>query len=499
MAAWRWGLAGGVAAALAVAVAACGGGHSPPPVTGGGGSGGGGGGSGGGGAGGDGGGGGSGPTVKAPVKLGDFLFYSTDQGLTAEVSDASADEAGNVYVAGGSAVLAKRRDDQDFRRFDLATAGLTANCWDATEIKNPTPPGPPRPCPVISVAGAAPGKAVLGFKGVGIDYDYDAPWALDSGGADLVTFDGTALAKERHVFIASPPGVVCEQWANPPQNTVCNETWSDSTWMSGRKKSRQVKHIVVNHDRTRPRSYGDVFFGATHAVISILVAHPDERGWIDTTKGDPRWAETKGVWEHEHPALAAPDGRFLSGESMGLALDPVTNVPWFANEVRTASLPGYASMSHPTWNGWWGEMDPLRPFISFWNDPADATRWDVVTGISFCDDGTMWVSSAGNGLKRVSRDGAWTQVDTPVAFDGRASAIACDPSDGSVWVGFGYGAFGRWKDGWQQIFPVGAPGFASNPVTSIQIDRWSSPRVVYLTHTATAKLGPGGLTVYAGP
>ncbi len=501
MAAGRWV----VSSVLAAALAACGGGSSPAPVSGGDGSGGGGGGSGGdGGGSGDGGGGnggGSTPTVKAPVKLGDFLFYSTDQGLTAELSDASPDEGGNVYVAGGSAVFAKRRDDQDFKRFDLATAGLTANCWDPSEIANPKPPGPPHTCPVISVAGAAPGKAVVGFQGVGIDYDYDAPWALDSGGADLVTFDGTTLAKERHVFIASPPGVVCENWANPPQNTVCNETWSDSTWMSGRKKARQVRHIVVNHDQRRPLSYGDVLFGATHAVISILVAHPDDRGWIDSTKGDPAWAETKGVWEHEHPALSAPDGRFLSGESTALALDPTTNIPWFANEVRTASLPGYVTMSHPTWNGWWGEMSPVRPFISFWHDAADATQWDLVTGISFCDDGTMWVSSYANGLKRVSPNGAWTQVDLPAGFGDSASAVACDPSDDSVWVGLGYGGFARWANGWQDVFPppgAGWPGFASNPVTRIQIDRWSSPRVVYLTHVASRKLGAGGLTVYAG-
>jgi hypothetical protein len=35
-------------------------------------------------------------------------------------------------------------------------------------------------------------------------------------------------------------------------------------------------------------------------------------------------------------------------------------------------------------------------------------------------------------------------------------------------------------------------------VRNIQIDRWTSPRIVYFAHVASA-LGPGGVTAYAGP
>jgi hypothetical protein len=43
------------------------------------------------------------------------------------------------------------------------------------------------------------------------------------------------------------------------------------------------------------------------------------------------------------------------------------------------------------------------------------------------------------------------------------------------------------------------PAFTSNPVRSIQIDRWTTPHRVYLSHVSSSKYGPGGLTVYAGP
>jgi hypothetical protein len=443
------------------------------------------------------------PALKAPVEVSGFRFYGTDQGLTPTIWDVSADEGGNVYVAGGSAVFAKKPGDRDFTRFDPAAVGLTANCWDEKDIANQSPAGPPRVCPVISVAGALPGKAVFGLQGVGLDYDFDAEWARHSGGADLVSFDGTKLAKDRHVFVASPPGMVCEHWANPPANTVCDptENYVGSTWVSGRKgKGRQVLRIVVNHDKGRPTSYGDVLLGSVHAVISILAAHPDARGWVDSTKGDPEFADTKGLWEHEHPAITGTDGRFLTGESQALAIDPTTNVPWFANEVRVASLPDYATVSHPDWRAWWGEMSPPRPFLSVWGNASDASHWDVVTGMSFCADGTLWVASMAYGLARRDPSGSWSNVAMPPKTDQRASAVACD-TDGSVWVGFDYGGFGRWKSGtWvaDGYVPQGAPAFAQGQVRSIQIDRWSSPRVVWFAHPAS-KAGAGGVTAYAGP
>jgi hypothetical protein len=347
---------------------------------------------------------------------------------------------------------------------------------------------------------------VVGFQGVGIDYDYDAMWAMNSGGADLLAYDGTTLVRTRHVLLASPPGVVCEHWRPGTNNTVCDEYWIDSPWKSGRKKMRQVKHIVVNHDTKRSLSYGDVYFGATHGSLGILVAHPDRRHWIDYTKGDSDWAETKGVWEHEHPAISWPDGRFLTGESTGLALDPTTNVPWFSNQFFTTSMPGYATMSHPTWNAWWGGMVPQDPFLWFWRpdgNPDDASLRDNVSGLSFCDDGTLWVASSNHGIGRYDPNtGAWRGIDTPGNLGNAVSAIACDPSDRSVWVGFAWGGFGRIRGGaWDPRYftPATAPGFTWNPVMSIQIDRWTTPRIVYLAHQASPKYGPGGVTVYTGP
>ncbi len=100
------------------------------------------------------------------------------------------------------------------------------------------------------------------------------------------------------------------------------------------------------------------------------------------------------------------------------------------------------------------------------------------------------------------RTGAWRTVPFPPNRGDAASAIACDPRDGSAWVGFAWGGFGRIRgDQWDARYwvPANAPAFSSNPVKSIQIDRWSTPRVVYLAHGPSARFGPGGVTVYGGP
>jgi hypothetical protein len=161
----------------------------------------------------------------------------------------------------------------------------------------------------------------------------------------------------------------------------------------------------------------------------------------------------------------------------------------------------------PMWPPW--VPDEVGSFIDVWPDPHPANptdydaadpRWmDAVSSLSFCDDGTLWIASTLHGLARLARGGGMAYVSLPSGLGNSASAVACDPSDGSVWVGFGWGGFGRWNgSSWWTIAAESPPFFAAQaPVRSIQIDRWASPRIVYVAQAAS-HLGPGGLTVYSG-
>ncbi len=480
----------------------------------GGGDGGGGGEGGGGGGGGGGGDGGGGVKIEPPIVNGDFTFYGGAQGLSPDVWDVSADEGGNVYVVTGDAIFAKRRADVDFKRFDPASAGITKNC-DA---------GKATACPLVSVAGGAAGIAYVGLKGIGTDGDTDPDWQIDSGGLDVLAFDGTALTRTRHVHVAGAPHQMCMNYSAPP----C--TVGDQIYEKGRRKVRQVLRMAVNHDPSKLQN-GDVWIAGTHGTFSLLVGNPEKRGWVDLTKDFPGTEDRKYVWEHDHPAPSAPatiDGvkreAFLTGSSTAIAIDPITGDPWASNEVRTAAKRRYAAGPR----GWEADMWPGQTgptsrerYLDIWLDPTTAPdydamdrRWlDAVTSLSFCGDGTLWAASSLHGLARITIDRSdwnvepdpkeWSarlsisQVDLP-GLGNNASAVACDPSDDSVWVGFGWGGFGRYKGGQWWIVPNDAPELAQNPVRSIQIDRWSSPRVVWFAH-ASSRHGPGGVTAYDGP
>jgi hypothetical protein len=454
--------------------------------------------------------------LQPPVTRGDWTYYGVGQALSGDVQDVSADEGGNVYVAGGDALYAKRRGDQAFLRFDAENAGLTKNCNDPSEILNPSPPKPFYQCRVIAVGGASPGKVIIGFEGFG--YLADAyPWAMEAGGADVVTFDPGhgAAARARHVSVASPPHVVCGVGENrAPPGYVCpdpNDVW----WVWGRRLFKRVRRVVVNHDRSSPM-YGDAWLSGEHATFAALLENAQARGLWDRTAGwGAEWADSKDVWEHHHPVIYAANGWFLNNENWALSIDPRDGTVWGSNGFRTAYITGYGGdLSSDLWGmlPYYADRTEDRVGLDIWPDPpqGDSTRFvgasmDDVRSLSHCPDGTLWVGSPSHGLARIDPATlAVTLVPAPEIGDS-VTAVACDPRDGSVWMGLGGGGVARLRGGViERVETTGVPGFANHVVQSIQIDRWSSPRIVYFAFTGgtdpTGRItSPGGIAAYQGP
>jgi hypothetical protein len=459
----------------------------------------------------------SGTGILPPVVVGHWTYYGTSQALSADVHDVSADEGGNVYVAGGDALYAKRKADGAFQRFDAASAGLTKNCNDPAQMKVDFPTTPFQLCPVISVAGAAPGKVFVGLEGFGIEADFGgAMWAIQSGGLDVVTFDGQHAARSRHAFIASPPHVVCGTNGESFVST-CDPT--DPWWNNGRRLFRQVMRIAVNHDRTSAM-YGDAWMGGNHATFAALLANAQSRGYRDPAAGwGPTWADASDVWEHVHPAIYGILGEFLVGETHALSIDPRTGQVWGSNGIRTAYVTGYgADLSNPQW--WMGPItfdptvantaDRYRSYYDVWpdsGDPWSGPTNDWVRSISHCQDGTVWIGSLTHGLAKIDPAGALSYVPFPDAtFGSSVSAVACDPADASVWIGLGAGGVVRLKGAaFERVSVAGAPAFAGQPLASIQVDRWSGgSRVLYFAFAPTKDdagrvVRAGGVAAYDGP
>lgn len=457
----------------------------------------------------------TGTGIGPPLVIGHWTYYGQGQSLSADVRDVSADEGGNVYVAGGDALYAKKKADPQFHRFDASNAGLTKNCNDPAQMTVDNPTTPFTLCPVISVAGAAPGKVFVGLEGFGIEADQGgATWAIQTGGADVVSFDGAGgtAQKQRHVFIASPPHVVCgtngESFV-----TTCDPT--DPWWNNGRRLFRQVMRIAVNHDPSSVM-YGDAWMGGNHATFSVLLNNAAARGYNDRAVGaGPQWADAIGTWEHLHPAIYGLYGEFLVGETHALSIDPRNGQVWGSNGIRTAYVTVYPDLTNLQW--WMGPItfDPTGatspvPYYDLWpdsGDPWSGPTNDHVQSVSHCMDGTLWVGSTTHGLARIDPGGAVSYLSLPDASLGNSvNAVACDPSDASVWIGLGSGGLMRYQGGtFAKVAIAGAPAFAGQQIQSIQVDRWSSPtRVLYFAFGA-AKDGsgrveaPGGVAAYDGP
>ncbi len=429
----------------------------------------------------------AGPVLGPPLSAGGWTFYGTGQGLSATITDVSADEAGNVYVAGGDAVYAKTRGAQGFSRFG-AEVGLTTNCDEAeTQL-----------CPVISVAGGGAGQAFIGLQGIGTDDDNDPMWEQTSGGVDELSFDGTRLRKARHVLIASPPGAV-------PENAY--------TMKYGRRKGRQLFRVVFNH--APGLNYGDLWMGGTHVGFSVLFGDSALEGWQDWPNQYP---DSMGVWEHDHPAIETEAGAIETGDYYAIAIDPISGDPWAASEYRAASKKGYGSGPGQMWNPLWPAYNPSDPnhsYLDVWpdcvgsSDPnceydIDNPAWkDDTESMTFCADGTQYFGSSTLGIAVRQTNGQISYIDLPSGYGDDVYALACDPSDQSVWVGLGWGGIARLHpDGSFSFMPtnLNAPAFAQQPVRSIQIDRWANPRIVYFAQMQDAKtLAAGGVTAYSGP
>jgi hypothetical protein len=273
--------------------------------------------------------------------------------------------------------------------------------------------------------------------------------------------------------------------------------------VNGRRLFRKVMRIVVNHDRSSPE-YGDVWMGGGHATFAVLLANAAQRGWRDLTDGfGPDWTDAKDVWEHLHPAITDSMGIARLGAGYALSIDPRDGTVWGSNGIRTTWVTGYGPNLSAT--DWW-----MGTFYDLWTDSGD--NWygptnDQVRSVSHCADGTLWVGSATHGLARIATDGTVSYLDLPdpATLADSVTAVACDPADSSLWIGLGSGGVMRLSNGaFQRVDTAGAPAFANQPVASIQIDRWSTPRTVYVAFAATrdatqAVLSSGGVGAYTGP
>ncbi|MCP3138977.1 ligand-binding sensor domain-containing protein [Pyxidicoccus xibeiensis] len=367
----------------------------------------------------------SGPKVEIPPlpTTAGWAFYGVEQGGPKVVYGVTADEGGNVWVAGGEEGLFLLKPGAErFKRYGLED-GLRPYGF----MPDGSAPAGAKYLKVISVSGGKAGTVYVGYEGMpgtGADHcesNWDGPRPdparYKSGDADKVTLLTDGAINVVHYDIFSGPNVVRDE-------------------LRGREKICSILRIKYD------KNTNSVWFGANHGFA---------RGEAEF-KGAPMCngqLNCSGVLEHVHPHInalnAAGNTVLLTDAYYGVGLDPSGDV-WFGGSDRSTRFK-YGTNGGNFWRAQTGTENDASNKLDLWPDakpeyskPNERVP-DHVSGVAVAGDGTVWVSSFSNGLARldasgnvVGRLGAGSGL-----VDKYLSALSLDPLDGSVWTGASWG------------------------------------------------------------
>jgi hypothetical protein len=458
----------------------------------------------------------------------DWAFYGPQNGGPHDVLGVSADQGGNIWVAGGEdGLFLLRAGATTFERFTMDD-GLRPYGY----MKDGSDPVGPKFLKVISVAGGPANTVFVGYEGRNRNLADDCegnwdgphpdPSIYKSGDADRVTVDASGKLTVVHYDIFSGPGVV----GNEP---------------AGREKLCHVVRIVWN------AATNDLWFGGNHGYA-----------W-----GDPNYAGNKtcngqlgcsGLREHGHPAFNGVNAAggccdFVTGDYRGVAVDPATGDVWFGGINRTTKLhwgvvtgstkasrfdtadffteardtgtvttpprplppcpdaPCYLANRIDVWPDIMGEVrfdNSVQRLVEYDPTRAEQEPKDNVSAIAAMPDGSAYIGSGVLGLRRLGANGVLISDETSRLFAPTVGGLAYDKKDGSVWVGI------KFAGGVNRLAPTGSSGdqrYSRNifgsvlenmGIEDVQIDASGPTRKVLFGFRQNPKGPAGFVAVYSG-
>jgi hypothetical protein len=469
-------------------------------------------------------------TIKLPSTPG-WEFYGVEHGGPKFVYGVTADEGGNIWVAGGEeGLFLLKPGEKTFRRFTLAD-GLHPYGNMRDGVGSPAPGE--KYLKAISVAGGPAGTVFVGYAGKPVapgkdscedefDQARNAGRTPDasvykSGDADKVTLQADGTLKVVHYDIHTGPR---------------------EHYPEGREKLCTIHRIAYDARNKK------VWFGGNHG---FSMGNAEFDGNVPAYCWEPgsyttrtrRWEyECVGhSYEHVHPAINGAGGILLTDQYAGVAVAENGDV-FFGGAIRSTRFL-YGTGGDNFWTAMSHTED--RPYrnnrFDIWPDDVDETQMptreqredDAISGIAVASDGTIWLSSYTKGLAHVRATsnvlGEGHQVlgyvrqelinYSPKRPDyGFTSSIAVDPLDGSVWAGAHYGGgITRLKDGTALKYGMAVFGdlVHDQSVWDIQVDRTGGKRrmlVAFSGYTKTVKnadgtstpvsINPGAIGIYTG-
>ncbi|HZH14574.1 MAG TPA: DNRLRE domain-containing protein [Archangium sp.] len=439
----------------------------------------------------------TGSTTPPPPSGNGWTFHGAAQGGPRYVFGVSADEGGNLWVAGGEeGLFVLRKGQTQFRRFTMAD-GLRPYGY----MLDGSAPAGEKYLKVISVAGGPPGVAFVGYEGkkpaAGMptcEDEWDAAPAAGrtpdasiykSGDADRVTLTATGIQVVHYDLSTGPNKVSAEP--------------------RGREKLCNILRIAYD-SRTK-----SVWFGANHGFAwgrSDFAGYSCAPGTWDYS--------CAGVMEHVHPAINAWNADqtrvvLLTDAYYGVSVAANGDV-WFGGANRSTRF-RYGTNNYNYWTAQtqsegssyaWNRYDIWPDAVGEPNVPTRAQRVDDnVSGMAVMSDQSVWVGSWGRGLALLDANGTRLRTLSTELVDGKGyvSAVAGDPLDNSVWAGASWGGgLSRVQGTTVRKYGTGVlpEELVWMRISDIQVDRSSSPRRILVAFQGTDTT-PGAIGVFTGP
>jgi len=437
------------------------------------------------------------PTTPPPTTRGDWTFYSTAQGGPQRVYGVSADEGGNIWVAGGEEGLFLLQPGQtQFRRFTMDN-GLRPYGY----MLDGTAPTGTKYLKVISVAGGPAGVAFVGYEGKKpasgmptCEDEWDQAHAAGrtpdasiykSGDADRVTLTPNGIQVAHYDLSTGPNKVAAEP--------------------RGREKICNILRIAYD---ARTRS---VWFGGGHGFAWGSADFP---GY---TCAPGTWNYScAGVMEHVHPAINAWNNArtravLLTDLYYGVAVASNGDV-WFGGANRSTRF-RYGTNGNNYWkaqvetegSGYaWNRIDIWPDAVAEPTMPTVQQRVDdLVSGMAVMSDQSVWVGSFARGLALLDASGQRLRTLSTELVDGYGyvSAVAADPLDDSVWAGARWGGgISRVRGSTVQKYGTGVlpDNLVWTRVNDIQVDRSGATRRILVAFEGSSS-SPGAVGIYVGP
>lgn len=371
-----------------------------------------------------------GVTIVVPNAQG-WTFLTASDGLAStEVMGAGVDEGGNLWVAGGTGgVFVMRKGSTTLQRFGLE---------DGLHPYGYMPDGGPSDVnpylEAISISGGPTGTAFVGYAGkapgpgeVDCEGNWDGPnpdpAIYKSGDADKVTLNGAGISVV-HYDIFSGPDVVRDE-------------------LRGREKLCHIRRILYDHT-PNPDGTHSVWFGGNHGFAWGKAEFAGDPTCNGEYQGDPNFhpGNCAGVFEHVHPAIDGPANGTLTQDYFGVAFDAlVAHDVWFGGYNRTTRFK-YGTLNEDYFSAQIATENDSSNIIDVWPDTIPNTQVkqqpndDAVSSIVALPNGHVLVGSFNLGIRELDHDGHFVR-DVPGLPVPHVFAMARDPEDGSIWVGYG--------------------------------------------------------------